>query len=130
MIQGMNDIRKQWYKERNDIRKEWYKESIPNISTTGISLLKIKGILVKSEVNCSIVMIWYKMSLWWKKLKIEFIEFSLKIIEKCLKFLISKDLFLHRISYKIFSKLIHHCNIILFYRINKAIRNILINILG
>ena len=43
-----------------------------------------------------------------ERLKIDFIEFDMKIVEKYLKFLISKDSFLHRISYKIFSKLIQH----------------------
>ena len=50
-----------------------------------------------------------------ERLKIDFIEFDMKIVEKYLKFLISKDLFLHRISYKMFSKLIYYCNIIFFF---------------
>ena len=78
--------------------------------------MKIKGILVGSGVDCSLVVIWYKKFVSWKVWRLT----SWNLVQGEIVGNIILNI----------SRLIYYCNIRLPYRIRKIVGNIPINILG
>ena len=60
----------------------------------------IKGILFEDRVNCSLMEIWYK-NMYHEKIEdwLNEIWFKVKIVKKCLKFLIGMNFFIYFITY-------------------------------
>ena len=88
----------------------------------------MKGILFEVRVNCSLMEIWYK-NMYHEKIEdwLNEIWFKVKIVKKCLKFLIDMIFFYFLFFYNIFLILICHCNIRFPNRIMKVIKIISIN---
>ena len=60
----------------------------------------MKGILFEVRVNCSLMEIWYK-NMYHEKIEVWLNEiwFKVKIVKKCLKFLIGMNFFIYFITY-------------------------------